>query len=98
MMKVSGAIVALAIVGALAACSHSNKSHSSGNAGHGGSAGHMGNANLNAMPPPYISLPATNPEDTQRRAMEYCDAQDRMAVFRGLQAIKQQEMATYDCR
>jgi hypothetical protein len=38
-----------------------------------------------------------DPQLTYRKAMEYCDVQGKVAVFRGTRLVHQQQMANYDC-
>ena len=108
----SRTLAALAVLGLLAGCSHgghSNKSGSdnsgnnkqSGSAGMGDNGGNGGNktrsTNSNGQLAPYVSLPALDPQVTYRQVIEYCDVQGKVAVFRGMQLVRQQQMANYDC-
>ena len=103
--KLAAAIV-LAVLAGCSHGSHGNKSSggNSNNKQSGNSAMHAGGKNDGGHdgagagePAPYVSLPALDPQMTYRRAMEYCDVQGKVAVFRGMQLVRQQQMANYDC-
>ena len=109
MLARTGKLAAVIVLAVLAGCSHgSHGSKSSGgnsnNKQSGDSAMHAGGKNGGGHggagagePAPYVSLPALDPQMTYRRAMEYCDVQGKVAVFRGMQLVRQQQMANYDC-
>src|ERR1044072_5353103 len=96
----AGGIAAVVVLTVLAGCNHgSHGSKSSGGNGgkpNGNSAMHddgkSGRSN-GGGPAPYVSLPALDPQTTYRMAMEYCDVQGKVAVFRGMQLVRQQQMA-----
>jgi len=105
----AGRVAAAVILALLIGCSHGghgNKSSGgssgkqSGNAAmHDGgkNGGRKGAGAADGELAPYVSLPALDPQITYRRAMEYCDVQGKVAVFRGMQLVHQQQMANYDC-
>ena len=109
MLARTGKLAAVIVLAVLAGCSHGshgNKSSggNSNNKQSGDSAMHAGGKNGGGHggtgagePAPYVSLPALDPQMTYRRAMEYCDVQGKVAVFRGMQLVRQQQMANYDC-
>ena len=108
MMPRAGKFAVVVVLAVLAGCSHGSHSNNSsgGNSGKqsGNSAMHSGGKNSGrnggagaGEPAPYVSLPALDPQMTYRRAMEYCDVQGKVAVFRGMQLVRQQQMANYDC-
>src|SRR5689334_3348324 len=108
MMLRAGKVVAVVVLGLLAGCSHgghSSKSSGGSSKQSGNSATHedgrnggrKGGGTANGELPPYVSLPALDPQMTYRKAMEYCDVQGKVAVFRGMQLVRQQQMANYDC-
>ncbi len=108
----AGTIAVVLVFGLLAGCSHGGHNNKSGNDS-GGSSKQSGNtgmgnndgsggskrhsASANGQLAPYVSLPAVDPQVTYRKAMEYCDVQGKVAVFRGMQLVRQQQMANYDC-
>ena len=113
MMARTAKLAAVIVLAVLAGCSHGshgnkssggNSSNNNNNKQSGNSAMHAGGKNDGGHggagagePAPYVSLPALDPQMTYRRAMEYCDVQGKVAVFRGMQLVRQQQMANYDC-
>ena len=109
----AGTIAVVLLFGFLVGCSHGGRNNKSGNDSGGGSkqSGNAGmdnnggnggskrhSASANGQLAPYVSLPALDPQVTYRKAMEYCDVQGKVAVFRGMQLVRQQQMANYDCQ
>src|SRR5690242_20109100 len=101
-------VAAVVLLGLLAGCSHgghSSKSSGGSSKQSGNSAmhedgkngGHKGGGTANGELPPYGSPPAVDPQMTYRKAMEYCDVQGKVAVFRGMQLVPQKQVANYDC-
>src|SRR5439155_8515058 len=99
MMLRAGWIGAVVVLAVLAGCSHgghgSKSSGGSSGKPSGNSAMHDGKSGgrNGGEPAAYVSLPALDPQMTYRRATEYCDVQGKVAVFRGMQLVRQQQMA-----